>query len=149
MYEEFITLKNPMDAFIAWLEPERYIVSLEKGKNDKYNHYQIGIETNKKINSIRMKIDRTFKPHLSSRTITLNIWRKVKIHNMKVSLIGYCAKEGNIYKTNLYDKLIKEELDKYILQTAKPEIIQIIYCQKKYCICGNYGCILKPRSSRV
>ncbi len=139
-YEEFITLKNPMDTFIRWLEPDEYICALEKGKDTKYNHYQMGIKTHRHINSIRRKINDIFIPFLSNPTIKSNIWKKVKIHNDNCSLIGYCAKEGKIYKTNITKDVIEIESLRYITASAKPLKIVVTYCHRRFCICGNYGC---------
>lgn len=139
-YVEFITLKNPMDTFIEWLEPEKYIVALEKGKDNKFNHYQIGLLTHKHIDSVRRKVDNLFKPFLSDRTLKLNIWRKVKIHNDNCSLIGYCAKENNIYKTSLSPEIIKNESIRYMSRTREAKKIQVQYCYRRFCVCGTYGC---------
>ncbi len=139
-YEEFITLKNPMDTFIQWLEPEEYICALEKGTSKRYNHYQMGLKTHKHIDSIRRKVDNIFKPYLSNRTQKLNIWRKVKTHNDSVSLIGYCAKEGKIYKTNIEKKIIDEELIRYNTSTRGAKKIQVIHCHRRFCICGSVNC---------
>ncbi len=138
--EEFDTLKIPMDIFIEWLEPEKYIVSLEKGKGKRYNHYQIGLLTHKHIDNIRRVINKLFKPYLSERTIKLNIWRKVKVHNNTYSLIGYCAKEEKIYKTSLTPEVVKNELIRYNSRTREAKKIEVTYCNRRFCICGNYGC---------
>ncbi len=151
-YEEFITLKNPMDTFIEWLEPEKYICALEKGKGKNYNHYQIGLMTHKHINSVRRKVNSIFTPFLSERTIKLNIWRKVKIHNNNYSLIGYCAKECKIYKTSIDQEIIKYESIRYNSRNREAKKIEVIYCHRRYCICGNYGCshdISKRKKSNV
>ena len=143
-YEEFITLKNPMDTFIQWLEPEEYICALEKGKGLKYNHYQMGLKTHRHIDTIRKKVKLLFKPFLCDRTIKLNIWCKVKIHNNKHSLIGYCAKENRIYKSNIDKKVIEEEKYRYNSSTREAEKIVKVenICGRRFCICGNIRCSL-------
>ncbi len=149
-YEEFITLKNPMDTFLQWLEPEEYICALEKGKDTKYNHYQMGIKTHKHINNVRRKIIQIFTPFLSDTTIKLNIWKKVKLHNDNCSLIGYCAKEGKIYKTNIDKEIINMEKLRYESRPREAKKITVTYCRRRFCICGNYGCSWdKHRPARV
>ncbi len=114
-YDEFSSCKIPIDILIEYMGSDSYIVSLEKGKSQKegHNHYQIGLKTGKNINTIRKAINRFFKPHLLPSTLKKGVWRKVKSHNNKVSLFGYCLKEGHLYSTNIEESKIKAELELY------------------------------------
>ncbi len=123
-YEEFSSMKIPMDLFIQYIEDMQYVVSLEKGKSAQkkghtqkegaFNHYQIGLYSTKHIDTIRRVINRYFKPYLSPSTKKKNVWKKVLKHNDKVSLIGYCQKEGHIYSTNIEQTKLQAELVRYL-----------------------------------
>jgi len=123
---EFAALKIPMDIFISYMKPDEYIVSLEKGKAQKegHNHYQIALKTGKNINTIRKAINRFFKPHLFPSTLKKGVWKKVKTHNNKVSIIGYCLKEGHIYSTNIEETKLKAELELYNSYQPKKKAIK-------------------------
>ncbi len=163
-YEEFIQLKNVIDKVISFMESGKYIVALEKGKDEKYNHYQICFRTTKHIDAVRRKIITFIKPHLTKKTIKSNVWLKVKKHNMKVTLIGYCMKECNMYKTNWSIPVLLEEKRKYLKQKGvditptlrKHRIFKDTDfslnnppCGRKFCICWNPNCVIKPRRSYV
>ncbi len=161
-YEEFVKLEKPLIKLIFFMEKGKYIIGKEKGKDNKFNHYQICFKTTKHINTVRSRVDIIFKPYLTKKTLKLNKWKKVKIHNMKVSLIGYCVKENEIYKTNWSNDVLLEEKRKYLLQKGvniRPTLKSLKFfkdvdfvtdnpiCGKKFCICWNPNCIPIPRRS--
>ncbi len=116
--EEFSALAIPIAIFIQYIDDSKYIVSLERGqKEGQFNHYQIALITAKHIDTIRRVVNRLFKPYLSPSTLKKGIWKKVINHNNKVSLLGYCQKEGNIYSTNIDSATLEAELNKYLEQT--------------------------------
>ncbi len=116
---EFPRLSIPMTIFLQYIDDSKYLVSLEKGsqKEGAFNHYQIYLRTVKNINTIRKAVNRIFKGYLSPQTLKKNIWRKVASHNNKVSLLGYCQKEGNIFSTNIGRTILDAELKLYLEQT--------------------------------
>lgn len=120
---EFPAMEKPLKVLIEYLSNDKYIISVEKGKKNVQNHYQIGINTRKHIDTVRRKINQLFKPHLSLQTIQLNKWKKVKLHNNKISLYGYCQKEGSIYHTNIDQTQLEAELKLYLQQTQKKAIV--------------------------
>ncbi len=126
--EEFNCIKDALDLFIEYMKPDSYIVSIEKGQNvGKDNHYQMALISARHVDTIRRAINRFFKPHLSPSTLKKGKWKKCILHNNKVSLIGYCQKEGNVYSTNIEESKLKAELQKYKSQIkAKPEDIPCI-----------------------
>lgn len=133
---EFSACKIPIDIFIEYLGESEYIISLEKGsqKLKDYNHYQIALKTGKNVNTIRKAINRFFKPHLTPSTLKKGVWRKVKIHNNKVSLIGYCLKEGKVYSTNIQESELKAQLELYNSQKkTAPKKKAIIMPKCKRC----------------
>ncbi len=118
--EEFNTIKDAIDLFIEYMKPDSYIVSIEKGRKEgKDNHYQMALITARHVDTIRRAINRFFKPHLMPATLKKGVWKKCIKHNNKVSIIGYCQKEGNVYSTNIEESKLKAELQKYISQTSK------------------------------
>ncbi len=122
--DEFSRLAIPMTIFIQYIEDCKYLISLEKGarKEGAFNHYQIYLRTSKNINTVRKAVNRIFKCYLTPKTLKKNIWRKVASHNNKVSLLGYCQKEGNIYSTNIERTILDAELKLYREQTKTKEI---------------------------
>jgi len=143
--EEFKALAIPMAIFIQYIDDSKYVVSLESGqKKGQFNHYQIALITAKHIDTIRRVVNRLFKPYLSPSTLKKGVWKKVINHNNKISLIGYCQKEGHIYSTNIEEAKLEAELNKYLEQTKslRPipcchpkklpwrwRIFQICFCQ--------------------
>ncbi len=137
--EEFERLAIPMAIFIQYVKDCDYLISLESGLNKgQFNHYQIALITEKHIDTIRRMINKIFKPYLSPSTLKKAVWKKVIKHNNKVSLLGYCQKEGHVYSTNIDQTILDEELYKYCIQTKdKKPIKRRCECKKRFCICEH------------
>ncbi len=142
---EFPRLSIPMAIFIQYIEDSKYLISLEKGRKEgAFNHYQIYLKTSKNINTIRKAVNRLFKGYLSPQTLKKNVWRKVASHNNKVSLLGYCQKEGNIFSTNIGRTILDAELKLYLEQTKDKEKLPCCcvtsrYKIKKHCECESWS----------
>lgn len=105
--------------FCCWMNDEPYIVSIEKGKGKKDNHYQIALISKKHPSTIRRAINRFFAKVLTPSTLRKGVWRKCIKHNNLHSLLGYVQKEGQLFKTNIEASKLKAELELYNSQIRK------------------------------
>lgn len=98
-----------------------YIIALEKGNSDEYNHLQVGVETSTRSNNLNRRIKKIldYEPEDDSEE---GVWFKLKSHQDKHYLFGYCAKEGD-YKTN--SKNIQEHIEQYKTRKEKLENLSL------------------------